>query len=314
MRKPLFLCSFLVLTSGLAAAAELPKVSKVELQPLAAQSERIAQALELLGAPLNGREREALAEAGKDNQNGVTIIQKILDRRCLAGLTIRGSKANPTLEAVAGPAKPELAEQGWRVFLVKVFNEAGVDNLQLQGVSPNAGLLTRRSSGSPDPKVESVEVVRKRFLELDSYSGQPLVQKLSGLEVEYRPLQIYCRDAGRREAALGFALSVPASPPARPQPKGTSPTIPVLFESAPAVLVKLRVLDHDGQSRRDGKPVIGRFHLHATAWAGSIPRPAAGSLPTSASIRRSTAATARPSPCSRERTPSPTRAVRNTWC
>ena len=36
-----------------ALADELPKVSKVDLQPLGAQATRVADALELLGAPLS---------------------------------------------------------------------------------------------------------------------------------------------------------------------------------------------------------------------------------------------------------------------
>ena len=38
------------------------------------------------------------------------------------------------------------------------------------------------------------------------HNGQPLVRDLSGLELEYRILQVYCRDPGRKEAVLGFSL------------------------------------------------------------------------------------------------------------
>jgi hypothetical protein len=48
--------------------------------------------------------------------------------------------------------------------------------------------------------------VNKRFLELMMFNTQPLVRELSGLELEYRILQVYCRDAGRKEASLGFSL------------------------------------------------------------------------------------------------------------
>lgn len=260
MRKHLLSWSvWLLAGASLAPAAELDKNLKVELQPLAAQAERIVQALELLGTPLSASEGQSLTDAAKDKQNGVAAIQGILDKHCLAGLSIRGTKDNPVLEVREGLAKPELAEQGWRVFLVKVSNEAGLDNLELRATSPNAGLLTRRSSGSPDPRVESVEVVRKRFLELQMHTGQPLLRNLSGLEVEYRPVQIYCRDAGRKEAALGFALWTIPNPPAQGQLKASSATVPLVVESAPAVLVKLKVTDHDGKSERDGKSVVGSF-------------------------------------------------------
>jgi hypothetical protein len=150
---------------------------------------------------------------------------------------------------VAGPTKPELAEQGWRVFLVKVLNPTGVDKVELRADSPNAAVLHRRSTGSPAPKVEPVSVVEKRFLELAMHNTQPLVPRLEGLEVEYRVLQVYTNAAGRREAALGFSLW----PAMAKTPSAASKTVSVLFESAPAVVVKLRVKDHDG------KPTTGSF-------------------------------------------------------
>lgn len=257
MRIHSSLCVLFLLTALVrASAADLPPVNKVDLQPLAAQVDRLVQALELLGEPLPARERQALAEAAKDKANGVSAIQKILDPHCLAGVMVRGGKGNPTLQTIPGPSRPELAEQGWRIFLVKVINEAEVNNLELRAISPNAAPLTRRSSNVPDPKVEPVGVVRNRFLELQMYTGQPLVRNLSGLELEYRILQVYCKDAGRKEADIGFALGT--ENPKQPQ-RAASATIPLLFESAPAVLVKLNVLDDDGKNRRDGKPVIGSF-------------------------------------------------------
>jgi len=244
--------------AGSAAAADFPQVTKVELQPLAAQAIRVADALALLGAPLSAQERQGLVEAGKDTKetHGIVAIQAILDKHCLAGLHGRAGQTVPELEVMAGPAKPELAEQGWRVFLVKVLNHAGLDKLELRTNSPNAARLTRPSSSRADPKVEPVAEVTKRFLDLATSTGQPLVRDLSGLEVEYRILQVYCRDAGRKEAQLGFSLWSEADKKA---PLVSSPRLNVLFESSPAVVVKLRVRDDDGKSERDGKPVVGAF-------------------------------------------------------
>jgi len=64
-------------------------------------------------------------------------VQQILDRYCLAGVTINPESR---VKIAQGPAKPELVEQGWRLFLVKVQNEAGV-TAELQAVSPNAKSL-----------------------------------------------------------------------------------------------------------------------------------------------------------------------------
>jgi hypothetical protein len=227
-------------------AADLPKVKNVELQPLAAQAKRIAEALDLLGNPLSDADKKALAGA-----KSVEDIQTVLDKHCLAA--VKMSKDGDKLETVAGPATPELAEQGWRVFLIKVENPGGIAKLELRPESPNALPLFSRSSGKPDPTVISVGEVNKRFLELGMFNTQPLVRDLSGLEVEYRILQVYCRDAGRKEAALGFSLWKDGAKAGQRQKAVESNQVKLLLDSAPAVIVDLKVKDVDGQ------PAMGAF-------------------------------------------------------
>ncbi len=244
-----------------AAAGELPKVTKVDLQPLAAQARRLADALDLLGAPLPEAERKALSAAAeeKEEARGVAAIQEVLDRHCLAGLHVRKVPTSPSgvqLDVQAGPAKPEVAEQGWRVFLVKVHNEAGLDKAEVRASSPNALPLTQRSTGKPDPTVVSVGEVPRRFLDLMMYNGQPLTRALSGLELEYRVVQVYCRDPGRKEGTIAFDLFREGN---RGAHVAGGKALPFLFEAVPAVLVHLHVLDDDGESRRDGRPVVAAF-------------------------------------------------------
>ena len=52
--------ALLIVLTGRSAAAELPKVAKVELQPLAAQVQRLVEALDYLGAPLPEADKQAL--------------------------------------------------------------------------------------------------------------------------------------------------------------------------------------------------------------------------------------------------------------
>jgi hypothetical protein len=137
MPRLLFLLALLI-SAGPAQAADLPIVSKVELQPLAAQAKRVADALEYLGNPLPEADRKALQEAARDKE-GVAAIQKVLDRHCLAGVRIT-AKDRP--EVLAGPARPELAEQGWRLFLVKVINRGGQ-------ADPTSGQPQCRPAASP---------------------------------------------------------------------------------------------------------------------------------------------------------------------
>jgi hypothetical protein len=237
----------LALCSVLASvrADDLPIVRGLEAQPLAAQAKRIAQALEILGEPLSKAEQAALEKAaaltGDDALEG---IQKVLDDRCLAGVNINPESR---VKVARGPAKAELVEQGWRVFLVKVHNEAGV-TAALRAVSPNAEPLHKRSTSSPAPapsvKLSDVPI---RWMDLQTYDAQPLAGKLSGLELEYRILQVYSRDKGKREATIGFDVGQGT------QDLGFRNELAILFECEPAVRVKLSVLDDDGQ------PTTGQF-------------------------------------------------------
>ncbi len=238
--------SLAVVIAGKGGAADLPKAARVEIQPLKAQVARLVEALDYLGAPLPDADKQALRAAGS-----VEAIKSVLDKHCLAGVRIT---SGPKLETLPGPAKPELAEQGWRVFLVKVLNAANVSSLELQAESPNALPMHRGSTSASAPKVVSVGAVNQRYLDLMMFGNQPLLRELSGLELEYRILQVYCRDAGRKEARLGFSLGrdeVGRNPPRRKT--ADSPTIPILFDSQPAVLVRFQVRDHDG------KPTTGSF-------------------------------------------------------
>jgi hypothetical protein len=262
MRTTLVLTALAVL-AGATRADELPVVKKVERQPLAAQAARLTEALHLAGAPLSDADKKTLADAksDKDEAKAVAAIQAVLDKRCLAGVTLRADKTSEKsksvlVEAKRGPAAAELAEEGWRVFLVKVFNEAGSEGRLLVS-SPNAAPLTRRSSGGPAPKVEPLGQVGKRFLDLVTLDQQPLAPTLSGLEVEYRIVSIYCRDSGRKEATLRFRVG----PDDKKAKAAEGEELPVVFESTPAVLVKLRVKDHDGKSSRDGRPVMAAFTI-----------------------------------------------------
>jgi hypothetical protein len=215
-------------------AEELPVVSNVELQPLAAQAERVADALEMTGEPLPPAERRDLKSA-----KTAAEIQKILDRHCLAGININPESRVKVQE---GPARAELMEQGWRSFLVKVQNEAGVTAV-LVAESPNAGKL----AGTPEG------LVGRRWLDLQMFNKQPMRERLSGLEVEYRILQLYARDTGKREAKLSFNVGQGT------QDLGFRNDIDILFTVRPATKVTLRVLDFDD------KPTTGSFLIRDTA-------------------------------------------------
>src|SRR5262249_5976016 len=141
------LCRGLLLSCSFSALTLLPKaadsqnlalVHDVEWQPLAASIRRLIDATDYLGAPFKAADKQALLAALDSAPTEATDkIQEILDQYCLFGVNINPESR---VKVAAGPAQPELVEQGWRSFLVKVQNDAGV-TAELQALSPNAQSL-----------------------------------------------------------------------------------------------------------------------------------------------------------------------------
>jgi len=227
-------------------ADDLDIVGGVEAQPLKSQVRRVVQALEFLGQPLDELAQAALDNALKetDNKLAVAAIQQALDPLALAGVNIN---AESRVKVSIGTVKKQLVEQGWSVFLVKVHNQAGV-TAQLTVDSPNAAPLYYRSRNTikPEPTVK-LEDVPDRWLDISSFDKQPLNARLSGLEVEYRIVELYSRDGGKREATISFNVGQGT------QDIGFRNEIAVLFECQPAVQVTLDIIDHDGS------PTTGQF-------------------------------------------------------
>jgi hypothetical protein len=275
--------AFLFILPVTLRADTLPVVKDVELQPLSAQVKRVLDALDYLGSPLAESERKAIEDAKKneDKKGAVVAIQEILDRHCLAAVKVERADKFAGTKTMVGPAKPELAQHGWRVFLIKVLNKSEF-RTELRPESPNAAPLQRRSSNVPAPTVEPVSAVENRFLDLAMHNTQPLLPRLSGLEVEYRVLQIYCRDASRKEARLGFSQWEDGKKNIYINKGNSQATI--IFDSSPAVIVKLQVKDDDGKPAkmaafvfRDEKgrvyPAMSRrlapdFFFHAQIYRG----------------------------------------------
>ncbi len=231
-----------VLTLGLRAQEHVHPTdpSVVALQPLAQQVRRLETALAYLGQPLPVPDRQAIdtAIAGADTAAGVLAIQRILDRYVLANVHINPESR---VKVEQGTAKPELLQSGTRLFLVKVFNEAGVTT-PLLVQSPNTGRVFITSRNTPEPAQELTEEdVRERWADIALYTAAPMRARLSGLPIEYFVLQIYSRDAGQRSAVLGFNVGQGTGD------IGFRGDIDVLFSCVPAHQVKLRVIDENGQ-------------------------------------------------------------------
>ncbi len=236
-------------------AADLAVVENVPVQPVAAQSRRVVEALESLGQPLSEGQRKAIDQAARaeDESEGVKAIQGVLDPLCLVGVTINPESR---VKAQKGPAAGALVQGGWRVFLVKVQNEAGVTGA-LKVSSPNAAPVYKRSTGSPSPRPAIPEgAERDRWADVRMFDDRPMNPALSGLGLEYRILQVYSRDAGPREARLTFDVGQGT------QDLGFRSDVDVLFECAESVEVVLNARE------KDGGPVWAAYEIRDASGAG----------------------------------------------
>ncbi|MFO0811345.1 MAG: CehA/McbA family metallohydrolase [Gemmataceae bacterium] len=231
MTRHRFAFAVVALIPACAAAQEppLPLVDKVAAQPLLAQVNRVAEAMAYRGSPLPEKVKAALAAAAKETSDAkvARAVQEALDPLCLLAVTINPESR---VKVAAGPAKPELVEAGWRQFLVKVHNEAGV-TAELKATSPQA----QRLFNSP------ADDVRNRWLDLQMYNDQPLAKTLGGLELEYRVIQLYSRDAGKREAKVSFNVGQGT------QDIGHRNDADLVFDCKPSYDVTLQVRDENGQ-------------------------------------------------------------------
>ena len=226
-------------------AADLPLL-EVEAQPMKAQARRVAAALQFLGQPLTQQQQQALdaAVAESDENQATNAIQKLFDSMALAMVHINPEQR---VKVERGPAAAQLHQSGWTLFLLKVHNEPGI-NPQLNATSPNAVPVVRRSTGSKSPKQDvKPQDIADRWLDLMTFDQKPLTKTLTGLTVEYRILQLYSRDAGKREAKLSFNVGQGS------QDLGFRNELNILFHCKPAVRVTLEVIDDDGQ------PTTGQF-------------------------------------------------------
>jgi hypothetical protein len=215
-------------------ANELPAIP-VEGQPLAANVQRLIQALDFLGAPLPNDTQTALKDAARD----ATKIQKTLDRHVLFLVTL---DADGGIKVGPGPAAPTLQQAGYTPVLVKIVNLKGT-TARLRISSPQSGPVyagvAELSMARQDQKHlrenENTKGDKDRFLNVELFTSQPMTAPPSGLEVEYAVALIYSSVAGQRLATIGFNSN----------DKRDGETA-VRFDIKPAIPVKLAIADVDG--------------------------------------------------------------------
>ena len=228
------LVSLLVLASCVVSRA-------VEPQPFLAALKSLIEAADYLGSPFADAEKAALQQCIAAHDDAAVVkARAILDAHCLFHVNINPEQR---VKVAQGAAKPELDEAGWRQFLVRVENEAGV-TARLHATSPFAQDVYVRGSPPVEPGAKPRDpgppVLAARWLDLQMFEAQPMKPALSGLDLEYRIIQLYSRDAGKREATFSFDTGQGT------QDLGFRNEAAVLFTCRPAQEVTLSIVDENG--------------------------------------------------------------------
>lgn len=233
----------LLMWSGASRADDKPAIVAVEGQPLGANVTRVIESLQSLGSPLAAPLTDSLKAAAQARD--ATKLQELLDPHTLFVVHINPESR---VKVQRGPAKVELQQFGFTPVLVKVLNDSTTTK-RLRMLSPQSGavyagvakLSMQRQQSLDLTQDENKNQSKDRFLSVAMHDQPPLLDKLSGLEVEYAIGLILSTEAGKREATIGFDLGDSE------QDLGSRGEMAVLFQVKPAVPVRLSILDFDGK-------------------------------------------------------------------
>src|SRR5258708_12895906 len=115
------------------------------------------------------------------------------------------------------------------------MNKAGVKGgLERESANGLSVYVQSDSSAEPPKKVSPTDV-RDRWMGLELYDKNPMSERLSGMPLEYRILEIYSRDRGQRSANISFSVGQGT------QDLGFPNGMAVLFNVMPPPPLHLRV-------------------------------------------------------------------------
>src|SRR5262249_22882250 len=162
----------------------LPASIPVEGQPLAANVQRLLEALDYLGAPLPAATRTSLEKAARERN--AARLQELLDPQVLFVVAL-----NPEVRVKVqrGPGKAVLQQAAFTPVVVKVINDSTVTK-RLRIASSQAGPSYSGTSKLSLTRQQQLELLNNqnpkgadRFLEVDLFQSPPLTTNLSGLKV-----------------------------------------------------------------------------------------------------------------------------------
>jgi hypothetical protein len=188
----------------------------IEPQPYFASVNRTVDGLRRLGEPLTPEDEARIRLLGQSAHSGrVEETERILSKYVLLGVRLGKNGVGRT---TLGAASRTLVEQGWRSFLVRIVNPFG-QQISL-GLVSDAGFTEGQLRHRPKQDLakfpsNNVEVLKeffgypsdytKRWLGIRFYIGPSTSESLTGLNVEYRILQLFSRDRGTKTAYLMLA-------------------------------------------------------------------------------------------------------------
>ncbi len=224
------------------AGVLLSQAPAVEPQPFLSATQRLMDATAFLGSPFDPTELATLRGCLQaQDAAAVEKAQAVLDAHALFHVTITPEQR---VKVERGAAKPVLDESGWRQYLVRVENEAGV-TARLAASSPQAKEVYVKGSPPVVPNVKPRDPgqppIAARWLDMQMFEAAPQQPTLSGLGVEYRIIQLYASEAGKREAVFSFDTGQGT------QDLGFRNETSVLFECRPAREVTLSITDENGR-------------------------------------------------------------------
>lgn len=252
--------SALIWTGGIFASLRFPRALAlssfdIPTQPYFASVKRAIEALEKLGTPVLAADAQQITALARQNDAAaVEASEKILDRYSLANLSI---ESDGSAHLTLGGAPRTLIEQGWSLFLVRIANPTGrTENLWISTeVSDLYGPARMEPHGAdaaraslPD-SLSQAPYIAKMSVMSRLYGTTPIIRfdqefptvPLSGVPVEYRVIELFSRDSGRRSSKI-YVGALPTSGGFHDLGHREFD-----FECLPSRAVTLGVLDADGR-------------------------------------------------------------------
>jgi N-methylcarbamate hydrolase len=233
-------------------------VSEPAAQPLVASASRAARKLQDLGDPLPADVTTQLRKLESSQLPDAELVREL--EALMRPFVLVDLELDERAGAVSRPgaAPPRLVQHGWRSFLVRVANPHRIDATLVELNHGVFGLIDHKSHAARTVLRDTLDSVpRIRDAWLEAKLSTPAT--LSGLEVEYKVVSVYSREAGTRSGGLMFTAAVEEWPASLSRPaaelagrrmmmetKDYAATFD--FDCAPAREIRVDVREPDGSS------------------------------------------------------------------